>query len=134
MNEKRDAENHCIISDKANVTISWRAIRYSSSKIHDILFHRKFHFQIPETYLAKFVVPCKDIKPMKPKIKLRHYGKPIVAIFNTKIQFQFNEIQFQFNEIQVQFNEIQFQFNEIQFQFNEIQVQFNEIQVQFNFH
>ena len=75
MNEKRDAENHCIISDKghlANVTISWRAIRYSSSRIHDILFHRKYHFQIPETYLAKFVVPCKDIKPMKPKIKLRH--------------------------------------------------------------
>ena len=75
MNEKRDAENHCIICDKghlANVTISWRAIRYSSSKIHDILFHRKYHFQIPETYLAKFVVPCKDIKPMKPKIKPRH--------------------------------------------------------------
>ena len=47
------------------------------------------------------------------------YGKPIVAIFNTIIQFQFNEIQFQFNEIQVQFNEIQFQFNEIQVQFNE---------------
>ena len=33
------------------------------------------------------------------------YGKPIVAIFNTIIQFQFNKIQFQFNEIQVQFNE-----------------------------
>ena len=32
------------------------------------------------------------------------YGKPIVAIFNTEIQFQFNKIQFQFNEIQVQFN------------------------------
>ena len=75
INEKRDAENHCIISDKghlANVSISWRAIRYSSSRIHDILFHRKYHFQIPETYLAKFVVPCKDIKPMKPKIKPRH--------------------------------------------------------------
>ena len=27
-----------------------------------------------------------------------HYGKPIVAIFNTIIQFQFNEIQVQFNE------------------------------------
>ena len=54
------------------------------------------------------------------------YGKPIVAIFNTIIQFQFNEIQVQFNEIQVQFNEIQVQFNEIQFQFNEIQFQFNE--------
>ena len=60
------------------------------------------------------------------------YGKPIVAIFNTIIQCQFNEIQFQFNEIQFQFNEIQVQFNKIQFQFNEIQVQFNEIQVQFN--
>ena len=60
------------------------------------------------------------------------YGKPIVAIFNTIIQFQFNEIQFQFNEIQFQFIEIQVQFNEIQFQFNEIQVQFNEIQFQFN--
>ena len=54
------------------------------------------------------------------------YGKPIVAIFNTIIQFQFKEIQFQFNEIQFQFNEIQVQFNEIQVQFNEIQVQFNE--------
>ena len=54
------------------------------------------------------------------------YGKPIVAIFNTIIQFQFNEIQFQFNKIQVQFNEIQIQFNEIQVQFNEIQFQFNE--------
>ena len=42
-------------------------------------------------------------------------GKPIVAIFNTIIQFKFNEIQFQFNEIQVQFNEIQLQCNEIQF-------------------
>ena len=60
------------------------------------------------------------------------YGKPIVAIFNTIIQFQFNEIQFQFNEIQVQFNEIRIQFNEIQIQFNEIQIQFNEIQIQFN--
>ena len=52
----------------------------------------------------------------------RVYGKPIVVIFNTKIQFQFNEIQFQFNEIQVQFNEIQFQFNgnsmEIQWKLN----------------
>ena len=47
------------------------------------------------------------------------YGKPIVAIFNTIIQFQFSEIQFQFNKIQVQFNETQVQFNEIQFQFNE---------------
>ena len=47
------------------------------------------------------------------------YGKPIVAIINTIIQFQFNEIQFQFNEIQFQFNEIQVQFNEIQVQFNE---------------
>jgi len=33
------------------------------------------------------------------------YGKPMVAIFNTTIQLQFNEIQVQFNEIQFQFNE-----------------------------
>ena len=45
-------------------------------------------------------------------VRTLKYGKPIVAIFNTIIQFQFNEIQFQFNEIQVQFNEIQVQFNE----------------------
>ena len=30
--------------------------------------------------------------------RMLQYGKPIVAIFNTEIQFQFNKIQVQFNE------------------------------------
>ena len=50
------------------------------------------------------------------------YGKPIVAIFNTIIQFKFNEIQVQFNEIQ-----LQFKFNSIsiqrKFNFNSSSIQ-----------
>ena len=43
-----------------------------SSRIQDILFHRRYHFQIPETNLVKFVVPRENAKPMKPKIKPRN--------------------------------------------------------------